>query len=514
MAIIEGSNFNDVLDGTQNADIINGFDGNDVIHAGAGNDRIHGGAGNDIIFSEGGDDDIWGGAGNDQITGTAESSVWVYYDEDPGRVSVNLRTGIATDGWGGIDTLSHIYGAVGSAYADTLTADGLTSSVFFEGGGGDDQIRGAWGNDLLSGGTGNDVIDGGDGITGVTDTSAGTIYRLYQATFKREPEAAGLEYWLKATEAGTSALSMAAQFVGSPEFQATYGALNNSQFVELMYRNVLGRPPEPAGLSYWVNALNSGTSRASALLGFADSPEFKAGTRLSLEGYMTSDYSGENQAQVFRMYQAVFDRQPDATGFVYWLNKLDGRTATMAEMASGFVASPEFQTAYGALNNTDFVNALYLNVLGRPAEPQGLAYWVERLGNGTFTRANVVAQFSDSPEFRENMRVPFKDYMESGLGSWSDQLVGGAGDDVLVGGRGADIFSFAGTQTGNDQVYGLEGVDTLRFGGFSGISSAADVIANLTQVGQNVVFSSGGESVTFRQTTIAQVTQSTILVVT
>ncbi|MBY0243574.1 MAG: DUF4214 domain-containing protein [Burkholderiaceae bacterium] len=44
------------------------------------------------------------------------------------------------------------------------------------------------------------------------------------------------------------------------------------------------------------------------------------------------------------------------------------------------------------------VSKFYLNVLHRPAEPAGLAYWTDVLDRKLATPAAVLAMISDSPE--------------------------------------------------------------------------------------------------------------------
>jgi Ca2+-binding RTX toxin-like protein len=83
---------------------------------------------------------------------------------------VNLATGTATDGAGGADTLSNIGVVLGSAFADTLTADKY-GSIFF-GGAGNDALTGDEGNYVLIGGAGRDTMTGlligGDAAAGLT----------------------------------------------------------------------------------------------------------------------------------------------------------------------------------------------------------------------------------------------------------------------------------------------------------------------------------------------------------
>ena len=59
--------------------------------------------------------------------------------------------------------------------------------------------------------------------------------------------------------------------------------------------------------------------------------------------------------------------------------------------------SSEFINRYGTLTDTAFVDALYLNVLGRLPDQAGLQFWTDQLSHGT-TRAVVLVGFAESPE--------------------------------------------------------------------------------------------------------------------
>jgi len=498
-----------IIDGTPGNDTLVGTSDSDIIHGGAGNDLIDGGAGNDSIFSDEGNDDIWGGQGNDFITGNNTGAVIVHYNDGPAGVSVDLRSGTATDGWGNRDTLSQIYAVVGSDFNDTLTAWGATSSVYLNGGSGDDKITGGWGNDALVGGSGNDTIDGGDGITGASNSWYGSAYRLYQATLGREPDIGGFQEWVTALKSGMTVGAAAATFVNSTEFQANYGALNNTQFVTLLYKNVLGRTPDSNGLSAWVQSLDAGNSRANVVVGFSESTEFKNNSATDVDAYMTARFSNEHQGEVFRLYKATLNREPDGTGFVNWVNALDAGAQTIKSVAQGFVGSVEFQNTYGALNNNQFATLLYKNVLGREPDQAGLAAWVNALDHG-MSRADAVVGFSDSTEFRANTMSGQANFMASSFGSWSDELLGGQGGNTLIGGRGADVFTFDSLRPGNDQVFGLENVDQLKFVGF-GYSGSADILGHMTQSGQDVVFADGAQNITFHHATLAQLSQVNFL---
>lgn len=105
-----------------------------------------------------------------------------------------------------------------------------------------------------------------------------------------------------------------------------------------------------------------------------------------------------NGGQAYRVYQAAFNRKPDASGLGFWINSLD-KGASLVDVSNGFINSAEFQSQYGT-NPTvaDFVNKLYQNVLHRAGEPSGVAYWHNELNTGHQTKAQVLAGFSDSTE--------------------------------------------------------------------------------------------------------------------
>lgn len=112
---------------------------------------------------------------------------------------------------------------------------------------------------------------------GLSVEEAQTVALLYEAAFDRRAEAAGLNYWIDQREAGLSEVALAQEFIVSDEFQLRYGdpeLLQNDEFVEQLYLNVLERSPDATGDTFWTNELASGAlDRNEVLLAFAESPE-------------------------------------------------------------------------------------------------------------------------------------------------------------------------------------------------------------------------------------------------
>jgi hypothetical protein len=238
---------------------------------------------------------------------------------------------------------------------------GTDGNDMLQGEAGEDVLSAGRGKDRLTGGLGSDKLDGGDGIDTavfekarsaykteklvqygttlwkVTDLATGDVdelrnieklefakatvsgynnpvqtevsldvegtpsvaYRLYRAAFNRDPDLAGLGYWIDvltktynpalAPDQNQVLLDSARDFVGSAEFKSIYGdTVSNATYVLNLYKNTLGRDPlainpqtgkafDAPGYEYWLSVLDQGyTSRQHMFVFFSESAENKA----------------------------------------------------------------------------------------------------------------------------------------------------------------------------------------------------------------------------------------------
>ena len=129
---------------------------------------------------------------------------------------------------------------------------------------------------------------------GSRDGFDGTIYRLYRAFFLREPDGDGIVYWIDQARYSRYPIgSIAEEFARSPEFRQRYGTLADGPFVDLVYRNVLGRAAEPEGRDYWLAQLRAGMRRGHLMLYFSDSEEFAR--TVGAGPFGTEDFRGPAQ---------------------------------------------------------------------------------------------------------------------------------------------------------------------------------------------------------------------------
>lgn len=160
------------------------------------------------------------------------------------------------------------------------------------------------------------------------------VARLYFAYFNRIPDYLGILYWLRQMGAGVSLQTVSDAFATSPEFIQTYGTLSNSAFIDLVYMNVLGRPADASGKSYWLLAMQQGTTRGAVMKYFSESPE-----------YQKTSYT---RVQVSMMYMSMLRRGPEQDGFDFWVQAIQAGAAP-ASLVGNFLGSPEYHNRFATL---------------------------------------------------------------------------------------------------------------------------------------------------------------------
>jgi hypothetical protein len=146
--------------------------------------------------------------------------------------------------------------------------------------------------------------------------------------------------------------------------------------VDGMYKLILGRGPDPAGLAASVKYLGAGGS-ASVLAAIL----------------LTSTERETNLVQSY--YHTFFGRAADPAGLAASVRALQAGMSE-ATLASILLATPEFSAHHP--DNASFIGALYLDVLDRAAAPAEVAAWSGLLSSGKLTRAQAVSDFVGSAE--------------------------------------------------------------------------------------------------------------------
>lgn len=120
-------------------------------------------------------------------------------------------------------------------------------------------------------------------------------------------------------------------------------------------------------------------------------------------GIRFESLTADQGQRVAYLYEAALDRDGnlDLPGLNFWI---DQREAGLSEhaLAERFLDSPEFEASIGGPDETlvdrELVAQLYLNVLDRPGEENGIQFWTAALADPNFDRADLLLEFADSPE--------------------------------------------------------------------------------------------------------------------
>jgi Ca2+-binding RTX toxin-like protein len=201
------------------------------------NTTLAGGSGNDVLTTGAGNDLITGGAGNDTIDGGGGSNTAVYAGALSGYTLT--RSGSSTivsdkSGADGIDSVTNI---------GTLKFKDLTVNLAVQG-----------------------------TVAAAPSADVHRVIELYVAFFNRVPDADGLAYWVGQRVNGVAINAIGDIFYGAGvQFSTLTGftaTMSNADFVNLIYKNVLGRKDgaDASGLAYWSGELTSGRATHGSLV--------------------------------------------------------------------------------------------------------------------------------------------------------------------------------------------------------------------------------------------------------
>ncbi|HEX7649996.1 MAG TPA: DUF4214 domain-containing protein, partial [Noviherbaspirillum sp.] len=105
---------------------------------------------------------------------------------------------------------------------------------------------------------------------------------------------------------------------------------------------------------------------------------------------------------MFKAYIAYFGRPADPAGLQFWVDKINQSGSAVTDMVNNFGNSIEYKNLYSQSSSQTIVNSLYQHLFNRDAEPAGLKFWADFLDKGTYTLSNIAftivnsAQNSDS----------------------------------------------------------------------------------------------------------------------
>ena len=134
------------------------------------------------------------------------------------------------------------------------------------------------------------------------------VQRAYVAYYGRAADPAGLNYWAARMDSeGQSLAAIIGAFGNSQEFNGRYGGLTSSALVTKIYQQALARDPDPAGLAYYVGELAAGRKTLQSITldvlgGASTAPDsITVANKLDVAGFYTEyvaegcPYAGEQE---------------------------------------------------------------------------------------------------------------------------------------------------------------------------------------------------------------------------
>ena len=161
-------------------------------------------------------------------------------------------------------------------------------------------------------------------------------------------------------------------------------------FVRQQYLDFLGREPEEAGFTAWVNGINNCARGDTACDRVHVSEMFFRSLEFQQRGYF-----------LYRFYSVAFGRKPDYAEFAADLKRTNGfltdvqLESAKAAFVNDFMTRPAFAAEYNSLTNAQYVDTLLNTAAVNLSNRQTM---IDALNAGTQTRAQVLRQIAESGE--------------------------------------------------------------------------------------------------------------------
>ncbi|MEL7127931.1 MAG: calcium-binding protein [Pseudomonadota bacterium] len=310
--------------------------------------------------------------------------------------------------------------------------------------------------------------------------------KIFDVVFDRGMATSELERLVLDVQEGELEQSaLATRLQGSVEFNTRYGTMSDSEFIQQIYENGLGRGPSLHELNDHLSALaDASATRVDLIVDLSESVE------KDLVGNGQGDSNNFNtpmnpavferatdEAQVATLiddlFDTVYDREATAQEISYHSERLLEGTETLTDIADSLLAlSGETHgvatNSLVSLNDTDFVLQAFLNALGRPPIPDEHGAWAAHLAQGNITRGEFLASLALSVDHQAASGTYLATLTDNPTqvtdgvttGGWT-YISGTSGQDAMTGTGQSDVITGLG---GSDELVGGLGVDSLDGG--------------------------------------------------
>ncbi len=194
---------------------------------------------------------------------------------------------------------------IGTVYADVLHRTALPQEVA------------SWAQQIQGG---KPVTELAKGLIHSTENRTNEVAQDYQKFLHRGATAPEISHYLGAFAGGQTSAVVRQSFLNSPEYKALHPG--NTAFVDAIFRDDLGRNPDPQSETAYANLLSQGASTANVVASL--------------------DYSAERQGNLVAVdYGTVLGRPVTAQESVARVTRMNAGQDTDETLLAGVLTSPE-----------------------------------------------------------------------------------------------------------------------------------------------------------------------------
>jgi len=171
--------------------------------------------------------------------------------------------------------------------------------------------------------------------------------------------------------------------------------------------------------------------------------------------------------QIQAIYIGLLGRAADLEGLLYWQAEITAGLLTIEQLRANIVnEQAEYLEGMGTLSRTEVVTLLYQNLFGRAPEASGLEYWVNG-GGSTVNIDQLVLALTDGASQADRRTLEIKQQaalaytVEAGANYDSAAAASAVFYDPMTGGSGDDSISGS---SRDDIISGGSGNDLLKGG--------------------------------------------------
>jgi TorA maturation chaperone TorD len=231
------------------------------------------------------------------------------------------------------------------------------------------------------------------------------IERAFRTLLNRAPSSFELRRYRMLMQNGWSEADVRRDLRERSDYRAVRGrrGVNAEDVVRRAYQDILGRDPDPDGLSnYRSKIVEEGWSEWDVRQALRRSDEYAA-TGGSAVGFRTASAD----RIIRRAYQDILGREPDAAGLRNYRRAILEEGWDEHDVRQALIRSPERRqqrTSTSSAQATEMVRRAYRGILGREPDAGGMSHYTAKILLERWTEEDVAQALRDSDEYREKHR--------------------------------------------------------------------------------------------------------------